>query len=293
MKTVRDIETIRAITGGWRQVGETTALVPTMGCLHQGHMSLVRLAAECAERVVVSVYVNPAQFGADEDFDSYPRAVENDRRRLSRAGVDVMFAPSTAEMYPYGEERLTRVSVPGLSTILCGGDRPGHFDGVTSVVGRLFNIVQPDVAVFGQKDYQQLVIIRRMVADLHVPVRIVAGPTHREKDGLALSSRNRYLTDAERAVAPALHRALSACRDKVLAGDRQFARLEADGMAALASAGFEPEYFAIRKAGDLSPPEADSEYLAILAAARLGAARLIDNVLIEPAHAARVAGVGR
>ncbi len=279
------------MTDGWRQIGETVALVPTMGCLHHGHMSLVELAGESAERVVVSVYVNPTQFGADEDFEEYPRAFDTDRRRLSRAGVDVMFAPTTEEMYPFGQQRMTRISVPGLSRILCGDDRPDHFDGVTSVVGRLFNIVQPDVAVFGQKDYQQLVIIRRMVADLHLPVRIVAGPTYREADGLALSSRNRYLTGSERPLAPALHRTLCDCRDRLLAGERHFERLESDGMAALTAAGFRPDYFAIRRAGDLSRPAPDSEYLVVLAAARLGAARLIDNVLIEPAQAARVAAL--
>jgi pantoate--beta-alanine ligase len=289
VKTIRDIESLRETIQGWRAVGETTALVPTMGCLHQGHMSLVRLASECAERVVVSVFVNPTQFGPGEDFDRYPRALENDRRRLSRGGVDIMFAPDVDEMYPFGVEQATRVSVPGLSKILCGSDRPAHFDGVTSVVGRLFAIVQPDVAVFGQKDYQQLVIIRRMVADLHIPVSIIAAPTQRDKDGLALSSRNRYLSEAERATAPALHRALAAIRERLLAGERDYARLEADGLAGLQAAGLRPEYFAICKAGDLSPPDPDSEYLVVMAAARLGAARLIDNVLIEPAHAPRAA----
>ena len=182
MKTVRDIETLREIIDGWREVGETIALVPTMGGLHQGHMSLVQVAAGQADRVVVSVYVNPTQFGPAEDFDSYPRTLENDRRRLSRAGVDLMFAPDNDEMYPYGQDAMTRVTVPGLSTILCGSERPGHFDGVTSVVSRLFNIVQPDVAVFGQKDFQQLAIVRHMVDDMRFPVRIVAVPTHREKE---------------------------------------------------------------------------------------------------------------
>jgi pantoate--beta-alanine ligase len=289
VKTVRDIATLREIVGSWRQVGDATALVPTMGNLHQGHMSLVQLAGECAERVIVSVYVNPTQFGPNEDFDNYPRTLENDRRRLSRAGVDIMFVPDSEQMYPFGEEHMTRVSVPGLSRILCGNERPEHFDGVTSVVARLFNITQPDVAVFGQKDYQQLVIIRRMAADLHMPVRIVAAPTFRNKDGLALSSRNRYLSEDQRTMAPVLHAAISACRDRLLAGDRDFEKLEKQGAAALADAGMRPEYVAIRKARDLSMPEPDSDYLVVLAAARLGPARLIDNVLVEPAHAARVA----
>jgi len=291
VKTIRDIETLRSVTNGWRQVGETAALVPTMGCLHNGHVSLVKLAAEAADRVVVSVYVNPTQFGPGEDFEKYPRAFENDRRRLSRAGVDVMFAPGNEEMYPFGEANMTRVSVPGLSKILCGDERPEHFDGVTSVVSRLFNIVQPDVAVFGQKDFQQLVIIRRMVADLHMPVSVLAGPTYREKDGVALSSRNRYLTAAERSIAPALQTALAECGARLVARERDFARLEADGAAKLARAGLQPEYFAIRTADNLSSPGPDSEYLVVLAAARLGAARLIDNVLIEPANTSQIARV--
>lgn len=281
MKTVRDIKTLRDLVGGWRQDGETIALVPTMGSLHRGHLSLVSLALECAERVVVSVFVNPTQFGPGEDFDSYPRALENDRRRLSRAAVDILFAPSGDEMYPYGVDHATSVSVPEISTVLCGDDRPGHFVGVTSVVGRLFNIVQPHVAVFGQKDYQQLVIIRRMVADLHLPIKILAGQTQREKDGLALSSRNRYLTDAQRKSAPKMRAAISYCRDRLLAGERDYATLELEGLTQLEEGGFSPEYFVIRKAGDLSPPDANSRYLVILAAAQIGRARLIDNDLVE------------
>jgi pantoate--beta-alanine ligase len=281
VKTVRDIKTLREIVGGWRQDGETIALVPTMGSLHRGHLSLVSLAQECAERVVVSVFVNPTQFGPGEDFEAYPRALENDRRRLSRASVDILFAPGGDDIYPYGTEHATFVSVPEISTMLCGDDRPGHFVGVTSVVGRLFNIVQPQVAVFGQKDYQQLVIIRRMVADMHLPVKILAGQTQREKDGLALSSRNRYLTDVQRKSAPKMRAAITACRDRLFAGENAMSALESGGFRQLEASGFEPEYFAIRKAGDLSAPDPDSRYLVILTAARLGRARLIDNELVE------------
>jgi len=287
LKTIRDIKALRDVVGGWQQDGEDVALVPTMGSLHQGHMSLVKLARDCADRVVVSVYVNPTQFGEGEDYDEYPRALENDRRRLSRGNVDIMFAPSSDEIYPFGQEQMTRVSVPGLSRILCGDDRPDHFDGVTSVVGRLFNIVQPQVAVFGQKDFQQLVIIRRMVADLHMPLRIVAAPTHRDKDGLALSSRNRYLTAAERATAPELYRIIGECRDQLLDGDRDFQRLESDGRSALAAVGLRPQYFEIRDSRDLSPPSPDGDDFVVLAAAWLGGARLIDNAVIEPAGTAR------
>ena len=278
------------MTQGWQQDGDSIALVPTMGNLHSGHISLVRLAHEYAERVIVSVFVNPTQFGPNEDYSSYPRSLDNDRRRLSRAGVDVLFAPGNEEIYPFGEEVMTRVSVPDLSTMLCGDNRPGHFDGVTSVVSRLFNIIQPDVAVFGQKDYQQLVIIRRMVQDLHLPIKILAGQTQRQDDGLALSSRNRYLTEADRAVAPQLHAALRRCRDQISSGNRDYASLEADGREQLAACGFGVDYFSIRKAGDLSPPEADSRHLVIMAAARLGSARLIDNILLEAQEQLRNTG---
>ena len=290
MKTVRDIKTLRAMTQGWHQDGDSIALVPTMGSLHSGHISLVRLAHEYAERVIVSVFVNPTQFGPSEDYKSYPRSLDNDRRRLSRADVDVLFAPGNEEIYPFGGAAMTRVSVPDLSTMLCGDSRPGHFDGVTSVVSRLFNIIQPDVAVFGQKDYQQLVIIRRMVADLHLPIKILAGQTQRQDDGLALSSRNRYLTEDERSVAPQLHSELRRCRDQVIAGNRDFAALEAEARAQLESSGFEVDYFVVRKAGDLSLPDAAGRHLVIVAAARLGEARLIDNILIEAQEQMRSTG---
>jgi pantoate--beta-alanine ligase len=281
VKTVRDIKTMREYIRGWRQDGETIALVPTMGSLHQGHMSLVSLAQEYAERVVVSIFVNPTQFGPGEDFEAYPRAIENDRRRLSRASADLLFAPGSDEIYPYGVDHATTVSVPGISAILCGSDRPGHFTGVTSVVCRLFNIVQPDVAVFGQKDYQQLVIIRRMAADLHLPIKILAGQTQREKDGLALSSRNRYLTDGQQKSAPGIRAAISRCRDRLLAGERDYAALESEGLDLLEGAGLAPDYFVVRKAGDLAPPDPDSRYLVVMAAAQIGRARLIDNDLVE------------
>jgi pantoate--beta-alanine ligase len=281
VKTIRDIKTLRDYMRGWRQDRDTTALVPTMGGLHPGHMSLVSLAQEHAERVVVSVFVNPTQFGLNEDFEAYPRTLDKDRRRLTRAGVDVLFAPSSEEIYPFGTDHTSVVSVPDISTVLCGKDRPGHFDGVTSVVCRLFNIVQPGIAVFGQKDYQQLVVIRRMVADLHLPIKIVAGQTHREPDGLASSSRNRYLTDEQRAIAPNLYVAISQCRDRILAGEKNLAGLEAAGLKYLKAAGLATDYFVVRKAGDLSVPDPDSRYLVIMVAARTGAARLIDNIIVE------------
>lgn len=281
MKTIRDIKTLREALQGFRQDGETVALVPTMGNLHPGHMGLVRLAGEYAERIVTSVFVNPTQFGPREDFENYPRTFDTDRRRLSRSGVDIMFAPTREEVYPFGVENITAVSVPTLPTILCGEQRPGHFDGVTSVVNRLFNTVAPDVAVFGQKDYQQLVIIRRMVADLHMPIKILAGPTHRDKTGLALSSRNRYLSDADRTRAGELYATICDCRDQYLAGARDLDALAKGGMERLAGAGFDPEYVTVRKSRDLSQPDKDSRFLVVLTAARLGDTRLIDNVLFE------------
>jgi len=281
LKTIRDIHALREILQGFRQDGDTVALVPTMGGLHQGHMGLVRLAHEYAERVVTSVFVNPTQFGPREDFENYPRTFDTDRRRLSRAGVDIMFAPTHEEIYPFGVENMTSVSVPELSTILCGEYRPGHFDGVTSVVNRLFNTVTPDVAVFGQKDYQQLAIIRRMVADLHMPIKILASPTFRDKNGLALSSRNRYLTDEERGRAGELYATICACRDRYLGGVRDLKVLEKEGFERLAGAGFKAEFLTVRKSGDLSLPDDDSRFLVVLAAARLGETRLIDNVLFE------------
>ena len=265
----------------FRQDGETVALVPTMGGLHRGHMNLVQLASEYAERVVTSVFVNPTQFGPQEDFADYPRPFDTDRRRLSRGGVDILFAPNHEEIYPFGADDMTTVSVPGLSTILCGEYRPGHFDGVTSIVNRLFNVTAPDVAVFGQKDYQQLAIIRRMVADLHMPIKILAGPTYREKSGLALSSRNRYLTDDERKLAPELYATVCDCRDQYPGSGKALVDLEQSCIEQLVRVGFKPEYLQVREAGDLSVPDKDSRHLVVLAAARLGETRLIDNVLFE------------
>lgn len=280
MKTIRSIASLRENVQGWRKFDETVALVPTMGNLHAGHLRLVEIARTLADRVVVSVFVNPTQFGPGEDYAAYPRTLDNDRRQLTHANVDILFTPSAEEMYPGGETG-TVVTVPGLSTILCGKFRPGHFDGVASVVTRLFNIVGPDSAVFGQKDYQQLVIIRRLQADLHLPIRIVAAPTMREADGLALSSRNQYLAAEDRARAPGLHRALAHCAENLAAGKRSFAALEKKGLAELVAAGFRPDYFAIRNAADLGAATAASSELVVMAAAQLGRARLIDNLLVN------------
>jgi pantoate--beta-alanine ligase len=252
-----------------------------MGNLHDGHVSLMELAKRRADRVVASIFVNPTQFGPNEDFASYPRTLRADQARLREAGVDAVFVPTVAVMYPRGGARSTVVSVPGLSTDLCGASRPGHFDGVASVVLRLFNIVTPDVAVFGEKDYQQLVLLRQMAADLHLATRLVGAPTVREADGLAMSSRNQYLDAAQRRVAPALHAALVDCRARLLAGQGSYAMIERAARRRLEAAGFRPDYVAIRDAADLSVPGPRSRSLRVLAAAWLGRARLIDNIAVR------------
>ena len=264
----------------WRQNDEHIALVPTMGSLHAGHLSLVELAREHAERVVVSIFVNPTQFGKDEDYDEYPRTLELDKRRLKTAAADMIFAPDVETLYPFGLDKATTVSVPGLTENFCGATRPGHFDGVTTVVARLFAIVQPDVAVFGQKDYQQQLVIRRMAEDLGLPVSIITGETVRNDDGLAMSSRNSYLSDEERAIAPVLYQTLSYVGQELQSGRRNFAELEATAGERLAAAGFGVDYFAIRRALNLEVPDRDCDDLVVLTAAQLGPARLIDNIVV-------------
>jgi pantoate--beta-alanine ligase len=252
-----------------------------MGNLHAGHLSLMKQARERAHRVVASIFVNPTQFGPSEDYASYPRTPQADQRALRAAGVHALFAPSVAAMYPGGEAKATKVSVPRLSADLCGAFRPVHFDGVSSIVLRLLNIVTPDIAVFGEKDYQQLVLLRQMARDLHLPVRLVGAPTVRESDGLALSSRNQYLTARQRELAPALFATLLDCRKRLLAGDRSFGIIERRARTRLHKLGFAPDYVAIRNAADLSVPDRHARNLRILAAARLGRARLIDNIPVR------------
>ena len=249
-----------------------------MGALHQAHLNLTRLAG-AGGRVVVSIFVNPTQFAPGEDFERYPRDLDADAALLREAGVDLLFAPGAGEVYPHGLQDLTRVEVPGLSADLCGAARPTHFAGVTSVVARLLLMVLPDAVVFGRKDYQQLVILRRMVEDLHIPVEVIEGPITREEDGLAMSSRNRYLSENERLLAPALNAVLRECAERIEKGERDFAKLEQAALTRLEEAGFAPDYVAVRRAGDLGPPPpSDEGQWVVLAAARLGPARLIDNV---------------
>lgn len=279
MLTIRTIDELRRAVAGWRAAGEAVAFVPTMGNLHSGHLALVARAREEAPRVVVSVFVNPTQFGPNEDFARYPRTEAEDAEKLEAAGADVLFLPSVEEMYPRGAEATTFVEVPGISDILCGEFRPGHFRGVATVVARLFNIVQPDVAVFGEKDYQQLLVIRRMVRDLAFPVRVIGAPTVREDDGLAKSSRNQYLAPEERELATRIHATLQAVAESLRAG-RDIAALEREGAESLERAGFRPDYFAIRRAEDLDEPAPGDRELVVLVAARLGGTRLIDNLRV-------------
>jgi pantoate--beta-alanine ligase len=278
MHTVQAIADLRARIADWRRAGERVALVPTMGNLHAGHLRLVEHARELAARTVASIFVNPTQFGPNEDYTGYPRTLDDDRQQLASVGLNLLFAPTVAAIYPRPLEDMTQVLVPGLSQMLCGTSRPIHFRGVATVVTKLFNLVQPDVAVFGEKDWQQLVVIRRMAADLDLPVEIVGVPTVRETDGLAMSSRNRYLTQEERRNAPTLYATLTACAERLRAGERDCAALAADAQTRLTAAGFRPDYFEIRCADDLQPPAAEDRELRVLAAAWLGRARLIDNL---------------
>ena len=282
METLTTIAAVRARVRGWHKEGHRVAFVPTMGNLHAGHVSLIEAARRHGDRFVASIFVNPMQFGPNEDFAHYPRTPAEDERMLAAAGCDLMFMPAVAEIYPNGAERATRVEVPGLSRILDGEVRPGHFEGVATIVTKLFHIVEPDLAVFGEKDFQQLTVIRRMVADLCMAVEIIAAPTVREADGFAKSSRNQYLNQAERGLAPAIYATLQAAAQRIRAADTEYASIERAGFKALEAAGFGVDYFSVRQAVDLGTPAATGD-LVVLTAVRLGNARLIDNIRIERA----------
>lgn len=277
IRQVRTVAELRAHLSGWRDQGHRIALVPTMGNLHAGHFSLIERAKQNADKVVASIFVNPTQFGPNDDFSRYPRTPEADAEGLATAGCDLLFTPSVETMYPLGVEAAVRIRVPGVADVLEGEHRPGHFDGVTTVVARLFNMVRPDVALFGRKDYQQLQVIRHMTKDLAFAIDVVPGATVREADGLAMSSRNQYLSADERAVAVEIVRNLRTMRDQVSLGLPP-AGLEQEAIERLTAAGFAVDYVAIRRA-DLSVPDGGSEPgLLGLVAARLGATRLIDNL---------------
>lgn len=276
LATVRTVGDLRARLRTWRQGGDAIALVPTMGALHEGHGALIARARACCDRVVASLFVNPTQFGPGEDFAAYPRDEATDAAFLGEAGVDLLYAPGADQIYPKGFA--TTVSVSGLADTLCGAVRPGHFDGVATVVLKLLNQVAPDVALFGEKDYQQLVIVRRMTADLDLAVEIIAVPTVRASDGLAISSRNAYLDAAQRATAPALYRTLTEAGRRIAEGADITATC-ASGGEALIAAGFEKvDYFACVDADTLEPLHVLGRPARLLAAAHLGRARLIDNI---------------
>lgn len=278
MKTIETIEAMRRQTLLWRSEQLITALVPTMGNLHEGHLSLVKQAHQHADKVIVSIFVNPTQFGPGEDFDAYPRTEQQDLEKLDKIGADCVFLPNVEEIY--GQDTTTRIEVAGLSDLHCGQSRPGHFSGVATIVCKLFNIIPADIAVFGRKDYQQLAVIKAMVKDLNVPVQLIGIDTVREPDGLAMSSRNAYLTEQQRSVAPQLFNYLKQAKAAILSGESDFPSLAERMTEQLNQTGFNTDYFNICYAANLLPAHDFSEDLVILAAAHLGRARLIDNLEI-------------
>ena len=280
MIQVNDKDALRVVMRGYRSNAESTAFVPTLGNLHDGHLSLVRKAKEVADRVIVSIFLNPTQFDKPEDLDAYPKTLENDLALLARENVDLVFLPTSNEMYPDGGT--TYVEVGGISEILEGDSRPGHFSGVATVVAKLFNLVQPDISVFGQKDFQQLMLIQRMVADLDFGIDIIEAPTAREESGLAMSSRNNYLSFEQRdLIAPNLYKEMQLIKNAILQGQRDYVALQKSTTISLEKHGFKPDYIEIRNANDLSVAKTDDENLVVLASAWLGKARLIDNITLD------------
>jgi len=281
MQTVTTITELQQQLDAARTAGKRIGLIPTMGNLHQGHLRLVEAALEHADFVVASIFVNPLQFGPSEDLERYPRTLEEDQSQLKQSGCHLLFAPSETEIYPNGREGQTFVEVPGISDLYCGATRPGHFRGVTTIVNKLFNLVRPDVAVFGRKDYQQLHVISRMVADLSIPIELIGVPTERAANGLALSSRNGYLKAEELAVAPTLYATLSDLAQRLKQGEHDHPRLIEQAQQQLERAGFMRDYIHILRRSDMLPATAEDRALVIIAAAYLGAARLIDNIEVD------------
>ena len=280
MIEAHDKDALRVVMRGYRSNSEITAFVPTLGNLHEGHLSLVRKAKEVADRVVVSIFINPTQFDKAEDLAAYPRTLEDDLVLLKKEKIDLVFLPQADEMYPLGSA--TRVEVDGISDILEGDSRPGHFSGVATIVAKLFNLVQPDISIFGEKDYQQLMLIRRMEQDLDFGIEIIAAPTAREESGLAMSSRNNYLNDKQRNdIAPNLYAEMQSAKQKILDGQRDYLEIQKTAIENLAKKGFEPDYFEIRNADDLAVAKTDDKELVILVSAWLGKARLIDNIRVS------------
>lgn len=281
MQIFHHIDSIRDALNAERAAGKSVGFVPTMGNLHDAHIELVKIAQSRCDVVVVSIFVNPLQFGLNEDWDKYPRTFEADSNRLRAVGCDFLFNPDETEFYPNGMAEQTRVVAPTMTDVLCGASRPGHFEGVTTVVSKLFNIVQPDVAVFGIKDFQQLAIIRRMVEDLCIPVEIVAGEIFREADGLAMSSRNGYITPEERPKVNILNQCLNQAKDSILAGEKDFHAVEVSAKQRIEAAGFSVDYFSVSNSKTLEPAANDDQQITILGAMYTNAARLIDNVSLD------------
>jgi pantoate--beta-alanine ligase len=281
MKTVFDLQSLRQVIAEWKREGSKIAFVPTMGNLHAGHISLLERAREVADRTVVSIFVNPIQFGKGEDYENYPSTLDADSKKLEASNLDLLFVPNLKELYPGGVDVDTRVNIPKLSSILCGKFRPGHFSGVATVVTKLLINVTPDYAFFGEKDYQQLLIIRRLVSELCIPTEIIGMPIIRESDGLAMSSRNAYLNEAERKVAPVIYKTLQVAAERLRQQTVSLNIIEMEGIAALETVGLRPEYFSIRRASDLGEPGSADHELSILVAAWLGSARLIDNLKVN------------
>jgi pantoate--beta-alanine ligase len=281
MQIIHEINAVREMIQCAQQNHKKIALVPTMGNLHAGHLALVKRAKELADYVVISIFVNPLQFAPHEDFASYPRTLKEDSEKLANLNIDLLFAPSISEMYPMGKENHTQIYVPALSDEFCGKSRPGFFHGVATVVTKLFNIVTPDIAIFGEKDYQQLLVIKKLVFDLQLPIEIQSIPIVRDKDNLALSSRNQYLSPEERELAPFLYAVLNKTGEKIKQGNKDFSALEKEVQKSLINAGFKFDYCGIRSADNLQAITADTQHIIILAAAWLNKTRLIDNVLVK------------
>ncbi|MCV2885656.1 pantoate--beta-alanine ligase [Aestuariibacter sp. AA17] len=280
MQIVKDILSLRETRRQWQIDGKVIAFVPTMGNLHQGHLTLVKEAKKYADIVVVSIFVNPLQFGPDEDLDAYPRTLQQDADALDALGVDVLFTPQAKDIYPRGLEQQTFVEVPGISYMICGASRPGHFRGVATIVCKLFNMVQPNIAFFGEKDFQQLQVIKAMVTDLSMNLNVVGVPTVREEDGLAMSSRNGYLSAEERQRAPILYQVLNTLADQLELGRRDYSKLISEASETLSNAGYKVDYIEVRAASTLLHPGHEDQELVILGAAFLGKTRLIDNLQV-------------
>lgn len=281
MKVVDSIPALRELIADWKRSGKSVGFVPTMGNLHDGHLKLVKRAKAHNDKVIVSIFVNPMQFGANEDLDAYPRTIEQDKAKLIADGTDAVFLPSVADMYPAGLNAQTFVEVPNISDVLCGASRPGHFRGVATVVSKLFNMVQPDDAFFGEKDFQQLAVIRTMVRDLSMAVTVHGVPTEREESGLAMSSRNGYLSQEEKATASEIYQAMQRMKNSMEQGNKDFSSIESSEVAHLESKGFKNDYVKVVNAETFMPATADDKHVVIVAALFMGTTRLIDNLQVH------------